>query len=618
MKHKIYKYIQEHFPQKANSVDKLLISTFVKKNKLCVRKNTFLKEYIIDDKKKNEIKRLDEFGRLIDEYFPSFKFEQLIEAFEFVISPSDRIVTGAVYTPLFIREYIINNVLKKDIKKEAYALADIACGCGGFLYTAAKYIKQETNLAYSEIFKKYIFGLDIKKYSINRTKLLLSLLAISEGEDKTNFQFNLFSGDALNFKWEKYIPDFKGFDIIVGNPPYVCSRKIEASTRKHLIKYDVCSSGHPDLYIPFFQIGLDSLKENGKLGYITMNSFFKSLNGRSLRKYFQEKKFSFQIIDFDTLQVFDQKAYTCICLIGKEISETLEYIRLSSNTELKTAHANFKAIPYLSLKSFSGWNLNNPDIINKIESIGVPFSEKFRTRNGIATLKNEVYIFKPVKEDRDYYYLQNGSLFQIEKSICKEIVNPNYLTNQTDISHISEKLIFPYDFQNDQTVIFTEEKLSEEFPMAYQYLKAKRSLLKKRDKGQGEYERWFAFGRTQSLERMKHKLFFPHITPRLPNYVINNNEELFFYNGIAVIGDYENDVLLAKKIMSTRLFWFYIKNSSKPYNAGYYSLSKNYIRNFGIYPFTVDDVNYILSENNMEALNDFFESKYEVSAADLI
>jgi adenine-specific DNA-methyltransferase len=72
----------------------------------------------------------------------------------------------------------------------------------------------------------------------------------------------------------------------------------------------------------------------------------------------------------------------------------------------------------------------------------VAFGDLYKTRHGIATLKNDIYIFNPVKEDKDYYYLQNGSLYQIEKGICKDIVNTNKLSRAVSINKLKEKVIF--------------------------------------------------------------------------------------------------------------------------------------------------------------------------------
>lgn len=613
MDFQLYKYLQTEFSQHPKTVDKLIVSSFLKKNKLRVKKNKFLLDYIISETNKQDAKNLNDFIVVLNKHYPSLTIESLIELFEYVISPSDRIITGAVYTPSFIREYIVSSIFNstKEIKNN-WRASDLACGCGGFLYTIAKYLKMNTSFTYQQIFRNNIFGLDIKGYSITRTKILLSIIALTEGEDVEEFHFNLFTGNALDFKWSQHISEFTGFNCIVGNPPYVCSRKIEPKTKRFLSKYEVCATGHPDLYIPFFEIGLEMLLPNGFLGFITMNSFFKSLNGRALRDYFEKKQYLFTILDFGPLQVFRKKTtFTCICIIQNKVSTTIDYTRLSSLDSLTNKNIQFLQIPYQNLKSHSGWNLLNSDLIHRIESIGTPFSKRFTTRTGIATLKNEIFIFEPVDQDDDYYYLQNGSLYPIEKTICKEIVNPNKLTNLANLS-FTEKFIFPYEFINGKASVFTEKVLQERYPCAHRYLKSKRKVLETRDKGTGDYSKWFAFGRTQSLELMKYKLFFPHITSRIPNFIINTDENLFFYNGLAVIGKNEEELVFLSKLMSSRLFWFYLQNTSKPYKSGFISMSRNYIKDFGIYDFTRDDVSYVLAQDDNEKVNTFFEEKYHV------
>lgn len=89
----------------------------------------------------------------------------------------------------------------------------------GISFSVAQKIKQHTDLTFSQIFSQHIFGLDIQPYSITRSKLLLSLLALTQGEDIPIFDFQLYTGDALSFKWDKTINGFQGFDVIVGNPP---------------------------------------------------------------------------------------------------------------------------------------------------------------------------------------------------------------------------------------------------------------------------------------------------------------------------------------------------------------------------------------------------------------
>ncbi|OPB93744.1 N-6 DNA methylase [Elizabethkingia meningoseptica] len=611
----IFKYLESYYPF-PKEVDKLIVSAFIEINGLNLVKNQLLRDYSISQRQSVKRQKLNEFIGVVQNTIENFNIEKLIELFEFVISPSDRIINGAIYTPVEIRDYIVRQTFRnnENILKEV-TIADISCGCSGFLYTAAKELKRITKNTYQQIFQNQIFGLDIQEYSVTRSRLLLSLLALSEGEDVEEFHFNLHQGDALLFNWKEHYPDFDGFQIVVGNPPYVSARNLDENAKENVKLWEVCNSGNPDLYIPFFQIGYESLAPNGILGFITMNTFFKSLNGRALRSYFERNNTSIKIIDFGTQQIFKSKStYTCICFLENTQRNYIEYHK-SIDKELPLNSNQYSRINYLSLDARKGWNLNDNEIISRIEATGTPFGEKYKTRHGIATLKNDIYIFKPIAEDDDYFYLQNGSLYPIEKGICKDILNSNKLSRDINFNTVVEKVVFPYN-DDIKPKVFDEDFLRENFPKAFEYLQAKKKILAERDKGRGKYEKWFAFGRTQSLEKVGNKLFFPKFSDKTPSYLISNDDDLLFYNGQAIVGHSEDEMLLIKKILESRLFWYYIKTTSKPYSSEYYSLNGTYIKNFGIPDFTEDDIEFLINEPNKDIINLFLEDYYNVQLSE--
>ncbi|MBJ7882300.1 HsdM family class I SAM-dependent methyltransferase [Gelidibacter salicanalis] len=611
MKQQVFKYLKSYSTTPLE-VDRLIVSAFLKTNHIKVVKNSFIKSLIITSDNIDESEKLKDFILVIKSEIPKFDLEALIELFEFVISPSDRIINGAIYTPKYIREYITNRAfyaLKSNYNH--IKIADISCGCGGFLLTASKKLKKVTKLPYKSIFAKNIFGLDIQNYSTTRTKILLSVLAISEKED-AEFSFNLFTDDALTFDWKNQSKDFSGFDMILGNPPYVCAKNMTKETINKIQKFKVSNSGNADLYIPFFQLGIENLNQNGVLGLITMNSFYKSLNGRNLREYFKTKSLGFKIIDFGTEQVFKSKnTYTCICIIENKTKNYIKYCKRESKL-LPKKEKEFSKIPYSGLNSKSGWNLNDFETISKIEATGIPFGNLFKTRHGIATLKNDIFIFNPIREDDDYYYLQNGSLFQIEKGICRDIINANKLSRTVGLDNLKEKVIFPYDNETKPNLL-DEDFVIKMYPRAYQYLKKKKKILAGRDKGKGNYEKWFAFGRTQSLEKIENKLFFPKMSDRIPSFLMESDENLLFYNGQAVIGHTNEEMVLARKIMESKLFWYYVKTTSKPYTSEYYSFNGNYIKNFGVCDLNKSELDFVINENSKVELDKFFEKKYDIT-----
>lgn len=594
-------------------VNQLIVSNFLISNSIEVVNNAFLKSYSITSVQ-------DEFEQVADflKIHQILSFEDLIEAFEFVISPQDKVITGAVYTPEPIRNFIIDQAFSTFENPRELKICDPACGCAGFLYSIAKKIKSLTNNSFAQIFESNLYGLDIQEYSVERSKLLLSLLAIHEGEDESTFNFNIFLGNALNFNWAQYINEFEGFDAILGNPPYVCSRNINDDSKLLLKNWSVCRTGHPDLYMPFFELGMANLKDGGILGYITVNSFFKSLNGRALREYFSANRFRLRILDFGNFQVFNSKStYTCICTIQKSSSENIEYLKAKNISPLQS-NISYQKIDYSLLDNFNGWNLQEYALLNKIETAGPPLGKKFTTRNGIATLKNGIYIFSPLEiEDNKYFFLQNGKTYKIEKEVCVDIINPNKFTKIDSVDLIRQKIIFPYFYEGENVRLIDEESFKTKYPETYNYLTDKRPLLDKRDKGNGNYENWFAYGRNQSLEKYDNKLFFPHIANTTPNFVLSKQSDLLFYNGLALVGKSEEELLLMSKLMSSRLFWYYISKSSKPYGSGYYSFSKNYIKRFGIYPFDKKEIAFLLKEKNQKKINAFIEERYDIDLSDI-
>ncbi len=593
-------------------INQLLVSSFLYQNDIKVEKNLFLKQYLIS---KNSEKYQKVFNFLSHfQNTESFPFELLVELFEFVISPSDKLINGAIYTPKNIREYITKQSFNelKNKQVEQIKIADISCGCGGFLINASLELKERTNKSFKKIFQENIFGIDIQEYSVERTKILLSLLAITHGEDEKEFQFNLYQGDSLEFEWLKednQIKKNKGFDLILGNPPYVCSRNMDDNTKELMKKWSTCKTGHPDLYIPFFQIGYELLTTNGILGFITVNTFMHSVNGRAIREYFNENKVLLKIIDFKDEQIFKSRmTYTCICILDKEQSKYIYYTCCKEINLQDISKLEFNKDSYENLDTHKGWSLKNSDLVNKLESIGTSLGNIYNTKSGIATLKNNVYIFKATREDDKYFYMPDGT--EIEKDICKEVINTNQLNTCIDLDSLKEKIIFPYTYTQNQAVIIDEGVFSKKFPKAYKYLLTKKDILATRDKGNGKYPVWYAFGRTQSLEKVKYKLFFPQLVKKGFKAIINNDENLYFYNGMAAYAENKISLRILEKLLVSDIMWSYIENKSKHYASGYFGLGKNYLKDFGIYEFVDDEIDFLLNESDSTKLNDFFNSKY--------
>lgn len=609
MLQRIFPFLKRNLTQDPLLINRIFVTLYITYNNVSTC-NSFVSKYIINNG--------DEDYKVLRQVLDFFKkqsvskldLEDMIKLFEFVISPSDRIVTGAIYTPSKIRKKILENCLSKQQNLSSIRVADIACGCGGFLMDVAKYIHKKTGKSYLLIYQENIFGIDIQSYSIERCKILLNLLALSEGEC-SEFEFNLLNADTLDFHSEGWNVSFTDFDVIVGNPPYVCGRNMEDGTKEKTKMYEVCNAGSTDLYIPFFQIAIEMIKENGMLGYITMNTFLKSLNARELRKYFMEASYNISLVDFRGHQVFSGKStYTCLFFLKKEKSEMLHYY-CDENAEL-SERSGYTDIPYSILDAEKGWNLNEHKVASKLESVGIPLAKFCQSRHGIATLSNKTYIFTPIDENDKFYYLEKEThIYQIEKEICKDIVNSNKLNSDISLDKIKHKVIFPYQLCDGKAFLIDENVMKHKFPMTYKYLESQRDELARRDKGKGkDYPGWYAYGRTQSLVMPSIKLFFPKIANKPLRCALVNAPNLLLYNGMAFVGEDERKMRILQKIFESNIFWNYIVANSKPYSSGYYSLNGSNIKNFGIPIFTEKEVEELLSIQNKDDINNWLVRYY--------
>ena len=592
-------------------VDSILVTSFMKINRIPVQHNKLIKSLYKDSK------LVDELIASIKKNDETFDFEQLIKAFEFVISPSDKIVNGAIYTPADIREYIIKGILRnKQIDNES-VYADISCGCGGFFYSLARILKeQDPSLSLVQLYQ-HLIGIDIADYSIQRTKILLSLFAIYNREDVENINFQFYVHNTLDFDFNS-LPLVKetGVDVVFGNPPYVGINNISQENRLLLKKWEFTAFGKADMYLAFSQIGLSILKSNGILSYITLNTFITSLNGKAFRGYLSRHHYNLSIINFGGEQIFPGcSTYTCICTIRKKECVDIRYCRSTRDRLLKIQPKDFSTIRYDQLNDKDGWHLmtrEEQETIDVIECRDKHLGTEFKIKTGFATLKNEVYLFRPKSETADSYILVlDNRYFKIERGICRTAINPNVLQTEDDFRQHKELIIYPYNIINGSAVLMKEDEIRTKYPNAYNYLLENKQKLSTRSCKLRPNE-WYAYGRSQSMNNDSYKLLFPEMAST-PRFILSKDRQLMYYNGSAILSEKIEDLKVLKKILSSVVFKYYIMLTSKPYRGNFYAISKRYIKNFGLPNLTADIKREILDTETKDILDRLICDIYGIS-----
>ena len=124
--------------------------------------------------------------------------------------------------------------------------------------------------------------------------------------------------------------DFVGFDVVIGNPPYIRQEEIKELKSYLKVNYENYT-GASDLYVYFIERSFDLLKNKGNFNFIMPNKWMQAEYGKPVRKFLMKQNIE-QIIDFGDLKVFDEATtYPCIFLASKSIpSETIKTVSVTT------------------------------------------------------------------------------------------------------------------------------------------------------------------------------------------------------------------------------------------------------------------------------------------------
>jgi tRNA1(Val) A37 N6-methylase TrmN6 len=232
------------------------------------------------------------------------------------------------------------------------------------------------------------------------------------------------AGFEATLKPVQKIESHDGFDIVIGNPPYVQLQKDGGKLAEQFIneKYSTFERTG-DIYSLFYERGLALLKNNGFLTFITSNKWMRTNYGKSTRKFFIEKTTPILIVDFGNVQIFENATVdTNILILQNKISKNHSFraCRFTENYDTELTFDTYinEKIQSVSFVKDEAWVIaesGNAVLIDKIKKQGVPLKEWNITINyGIKTGLNEAFIIDRTTKDR----------LIAENPKCAEILKP--------------------------------------------------------------------------------------------------------------------------------------------------------------------------------------------------
>lgn len=487
-------------------------------------------------------------------------------------------------------------------------IVDPACGSGAFLiaafdYLAAEYQRVNDKLADltgsrdffdldKEILNNNLYGVDINPESIEITKLSLWLKTARKGKPLESLDNNLRHGNSIvadrawddqAFDWQQNFPDVfseGGFDVVLGNPPYVRQERI-SPIKPWLEKHYAVYHGVADLYTYFFELGIKLLKPDGVLGYISSSTFFKTGSGENLRAFLRDQTCLTTLVDFGDLQLFDGvTTYPAIIIAQKQTPDeqtSIEFLTLSDQlpTDLPAHFSQHAAHMLQQQLSATSWQLEAADLTALRDKI----------RHGKATLK-DVY-------GSPLYGIKTGlnDAFVIDRTTRDQLIQDDPKSAEILKPFLEGKDLKMWHVQpRDIWLIFTRRGIDiEQYPAIKHYLYQYKERLEPKPKDWPKGEKWsgrkagpykwFEIQDTVAYYEKfeKPKINYAHFSP---NPLFGFDSVSFFSNDKSYILPKGDQFLLG--LLNSNCYWMLITSMCPFVRGGYYELRSYYIETLPI------------------------------------
>jgi hypothetical protein len=470
-----------------------------------------------------------------------------------------------------------------------------------------------------------IYGVDIDKQAVEVTKLSLLLKVLEEeSEENVSRQLKLFAERALPslhhnircgnslvapdyfdlkqahpfnmeerkrinaFDWQVEFPAVMkagGFDMVIGNPPYVRQESLKEQKEYYQSRYAVYQ-GTADLYAYFIEKGISLLRPGGIFSYIVANKWMRANYGKPLRKFLLTKQIE-EIVDFGDLPVFKTATtYPCIIRVSnnkpaKEFCvskvETLDFPSLAGYVKEHRHPMDQRTL------TDGGWTLGDKrteNLLKKLQSAGRPLEEYVMGEmfRGVVTGNNDVFV--------------------IDENTRQKIIDEDAKNSELIKPFLTGKDIKRYHtLQSKKYLIFTRRGIDiKRYPAIENYLKQFKTQLMPKpidwvgEKWSGRKPGTYKWYEIQDsidyyLEFEKPKIFYPDIAPR-GYFTLDETGKFFCANSGYFIVSNQKYLL---GLLNSKLITFYYSKVAALIRGGYLRFFTQDIAKLPIYTIDFDN-----------------------------
>jgi len=334
--------------------------------------------------------------------------------------------------------------------------------------------------------------------------------------------------ETMPFDWKNMTTGFGevmadgGFDAVVGNPPYIEVKRYREwmpSQYRYLKDsgvYETTAQGKTDLAMPFMERGMKLLREDGRLGFIIQNRFFKTDYGEIVRAWLRRNKAISEIEDFRDLQIFSGRTtYTAILSLQKN-SPSVNYRAFANLDDAIAGKAEIDIRLKWGEIDDQVWSFDQPDLLDVHRELAkrhgtIGQRPDLQISVGLQTLYGKLYQFEPVEVKPRTIIGRNGEgeVVSLERAALRPLCrNRGFYPFRID--NADAWVIFPYEIIDGQAKEIGWREFAGRFPKTGAYLEERKRKLKKAVEGEDGAERWHLYTRPQNLvSQARPKVLFP-------------------------------------------------------------------------------------------------------------
>ncbi len=411
------------------------------------------------------------------------------------------------------------------------------------------------------------------------------------------------------FEWRFEFPEvlneqgeFVGFDVVIGNPPYMRIQEIERTQpleKAHYEKTYQSTKGAFDLANLFFELAVNVSSKTANNAFIFPHKFLNADSGTAFRDYLTQGKFIDKLAHFGANMVFDSAdTYTCIALFSQQQNEGISFQRFpfkSDFTELLLDDSKFQFLSYKSIQNASelyganNWLLFDSEIgyraFEKMYQQQVTIQSKFEIFVGLQTSKDELYVLEVLAETANTYQVNvpiDSRTIEVEKQFFKPFLMGKEV-QRYGVLQPKAVVFFPYQLDK-QLAVITETELQTSYPLTHAYVKFYEKEFKARESGKAaKLECWYSYLRIQNLNKFEQpKLSSMEICASRPNVALNFNNS---YCSTTVYSwvkkeNTKEDYKFFLAIANSSLMWWFLKNTGDTLQGDARRFKTNYLNPF--------------------------------------